>query len=97
MDLREERILENERAFEAINRRLKADLKRVDDGDEPVAFVCECGHSECHESVMLSVAEYEAAHDHPARFVIVRGHAMPDVEDVVDGNDRFERVQKHEI
>ncbi len=97
MDLQEERILENERAFEAINRRLKADLKRVPDGGEPVAFVCECGRTDCHESVHLSVTEYEQAHDHPARFVVVPGHAMPEVEDVIDRHERFERVQKREI
>ncbi len=97
MDLREERILENERAFEAINRRLKADLKRVGDGQEPVPFVCECGHTECHESVMLTVAEYEQTHAEARDFVVVPGHEIPDVEDATGTNERFTRVRKREV
>jgi len=98
VDLREERILENERAFEAINRRLKTDLQRVDEDErQPVAFVCECGHTECHESVMLTIGEWERTHAEASEFVVLPGHEIPDVEDTLAANERFLHIRKHQV
>ncbi len=98
MDLREERIVENERAFETINQRLRRDLERSgEDGDSPAAFVCECGHAGCHDSVELTVAEYRAAHVEEGDFVVIPGHEIADVEYVIERHDRYLRIRKREI
>ena len=98
MDLREERILENEQAFAAINQRLRHDLERSGDDDgELAAFVCECGQTACHDSVMLTTVQYVEAHRDPRDFVVLNGHEIPDVEDVVERAERYVRVRKHAL
>jgi len=56
--------------------------------------VCECGNIECLERLRLTAAEYDAAHAHPAQFVVVDGHVASDVEDVVARHDRYIVVRK---
>ncbi len=94
MDERSQRILENERAFRVINQRLRADLERGGE-DGPVQFVCECGHSECHESIQLTPAEYADVHVREDQFVTMAEHVLPDVEHVVASTDRYVVVRKH--
>ncbi len=95
MDERTQRILENERAFRIINQRLRADLERGGEDGE-VLFVCECGHTACHESVHLTSAEYAEAHVREDQFVTMADHVLPDVESVVASTDRYVVVRKHE-
>ncbi len=95
MDERSQRILENERAFRVINQRLRADLERSGEDGE-VLFVCECGHTACHESVRLTSAEYADVHVREDQFVTMAGHVLPEVEDVVESTDRYVVVRKHE-
>ncbi len=99
MDLREERILENEQAFATINQRLRRDIERASDvaDDDPVAFVCECGQAACHDSVELTVSEYRATHVDPRDFVVIPGHEIPDVEDVIQRAERYLRIRKHAV
>lgn len=95
MDARAQRIANNESRFREINERLRVDLRALPDDDAPVEFVCECGRSDCAQPVPLTLSEYEAVRAGPLDFAIVPGHESPDVEDVVDVNDRFARVRKH--
>jgi hypothetical protein len=63
--------------------------------EEPtLAIVCECADPYCAERITLTPAEYDAAHNDPAQFTIVPGHATLDVEEVVARNDRFEVMRK---
>ncbi|HEV2062361.1 MAG TPA: hypothetical protein VGR12_05870 [Solirubrobacteraceae bacterium] len=95
MDERARRIAENETRFRRINERLREDLRALPDDGAPVDFVCECGHVECADPVPLSLNEYEAVRASSLEFFIVPGHEAPDVEDVVDVNERYARVRKH--
>ena len=95
MDARARRIADNESRFREINERLRRDLRALPDDREPVAFVCECGRLDCAESVPLSLEEYETIRASSLDFFVVPGHQSPDVEDVVDINERYARVRKH--
>ncbi len=94
MDARAKRIAENESRFRDINERLRGDLSALPATDEQVAFVCECGLLECAQPVLLTLAEYEAARADALDFLVVPGHEIPDVEDVVEATERFARVRK---
>ena len=94
MTTRERRIVENEQAFRAINERLRDDLARAEDGGDLVAFVCECGHVACHDSVELTAPEYVATHARDDQFVALDDHVIPDVEVVVERTDRYVVVRK---
>jgi hypothetical protein len=79
VDLREERILENEQAFAAINQRLRHDLERSGDDDgELAAFVCECGQTACHDSVLHGheIPDVEDVVERAERYLRVRKHAL---------------------
>ncbi len=57
-------------------------------------FVCECSDPACAEALEISPAEYERVRADGARFLVVAGHQLPEVERVVEGNDRFLVVEK---
>jgi hypothetical protein len=93
---RRRRIAENEARFREINDRLAQDLRRLPVDGDPVAFVCECGHVDCTEHVHVSVPEFAEVREERMRFVLLPGHEIADVEDVVARTDRYVVVRKHE-
>src|SRR5262245_53749594 len=84
----------NEALFREMNERVQEQVSLVKGDGEPFVVVCECGEIECLERVWVTSAEYDAAHSHPAQFVVVEGHVAPDVEKVVARNDRYVVVRK---
>ena len=91
---REARLAQNEALFREMNERVEATVLATAGEDEPFVVVCECGNIECLERLRLTAAEYDAAHLHPAQFVVVDGHVASDVEDVVARHDRYVVVRK---
>ncbi len=89
MDARAKRIAENESRFREINERLRDDLRALPDDQQPVEFVCECGHADCTESVRLTVDEYERVRQDSTHFAMLPGHQIEDVEDVVYAGERY--------
>ena len=80
-------------AFREVNERI-AEL-RGEWGEPAVAlFICECSDAACTQSVEISPDEYEQVRRNGARFVVLAGHQLPEVERVVEGNDRFLVVEK---
>lgn len=56
--------------------------------------ICECSNSGCAESLEISAADYEAVRTEGARFVVLPGHELAEVERVVEGNSRYLVVEK---
>jgi hypothetical protein len=90
VSLREERVGKNEALFREVNER----IREVTAFDGDVEFLCECGDASCTQPITMTVAEYEAVRAKATRFAIVPGHEFPDMEDVVEQNDRFAVVEK---
>jgi hypothetical protein len=90
------RVANNEARFREINETLQRGLSQLPQDPRPVAFICECGMRTCEATVPVTGEEYEAVRAHPRRFVIVPGHEFPEAETVVDLNERFAVVEKHE-
>jgi hypothetical protein len=58
-------------------------------------WVCECADEECFEPIELTMDEYEAIREHPARFPVLPGHELTtDVEVVVETHERYLVVEK---
>ena len=57
-------------------------------------FVCECSDPACTGALEISPAEYEQVRADGARFLVLAGHQLPEVERVVGGNDRYLVVEK---
>jgi hypothetical protein len=89
---RERRIALNEAAFRIANERMLSWEER--DGDAPEDYLCECADPDCRAQVPVTRPEYEAVRANPLRFLIVPGHEVPDVEDVVERHERYAVVEK---
>jgi hypothetical protein len=89
VDPRTERVGKNEAVFREVNERIN-DVSRFESGE----YHCECGNAACAETVPMAVADYEAVRSDPTFFVVVPGHEIPDLEDVIVRNEAFLVVQK---
>jgi hypothetical protein len=95
-DERAARLATNEARFREINERVARDLEPiVETQDELLPFVCECGRPSCTDAISLSIAEYESVRKDATKFVVVSGHEIEDVEDVIERTNRYAVVRKH--
>jgi hypothetical protein len=90
LDLRRQRAAKNQSLFREVNERIE-DLSA---SASFTTFICECMDETCDSSVVLTVEEYEHIRAHSNRFVVLRGHQVPEVEQVVETNERFLVVAK---
>jgi hypothetical protein len=91
----ERRAGENEVLYREVNERVRELNERFGLDHDLVDFVCECARLDCSERIRLTVPEYERLRDSPIRFAIVLGHDQPEIESVVEENERFAVVEKH--
>ena len=92
---REARIAKNEAIVREINEGIEeAKASRTPEGDAPM--MCECGNLDCELLIAITVSEYEDVRQNARRFVVVKGHVIPDVELVVAEMERFIVVEKRE-
>ena len=63
------------------------------DGDMELYF-CECADIECREKVSLGRSDYRRVRADSRHFVVMTGHAVPDVETVIDVHDGWAVVEK---
>jgi hypothetical protein len=93
-DERALRAAQNQALFREVNERIEA----LNTGFSLVLpmgdWVCECADDNCSERMSLTPAEYEAIRRHPDRFPVLPGHEVPEVETVVEVNDRYVVVEK---
>ena len=57
-------------------------------------YLCECSDRSCTEPISLTRWEYEAVRAESNRFAIALNHENPDIDLVVEENDRFATVDK---
>jgi hypothetical protein len=88
-----DRLVRNQLLFREVNDRIRELRERFDVQGE-TDFLCECSREDCIERVSLAVHEYEGVRSSPTLFVIVPGHEVLEVDQVVDVNERFMLVEK---
>jgi hypothetical protein len=90
----QQRLALNEVLFKEVNER----IREISDGfgrDEATYdFLCECSDPTCTKRVVLTPAEYEEVRSDPTRFVVAKGHAMHEIESVVEQADDHVVVEK---
>ena len=95
---REERLAANEALFREVNERvaeLASQYVRSETGSA-VDFTCECGRSECSETMMMTIVEYEAIRANATHFGVVPQHEQPEIERVIERHPRYFVVEKRE-
>jgi hypothetical protein len=88
VDVRGRRVGENEAMWREIN-----ELTPPEPGVMNLVF-CECGIVTCTERVSMTAGEYADVRKRSTTFVVAPGHELPDVERVVETNERFRIVDK---
>jgi hypothetical protein len=61
-----------------------------------VDFTCECGRIDCSETMMMTIAEYEAIRAHSTHFGVVPQHEQPEIESVIERHPSYFVVEKRE-
>jgi hypothetical protein len=95
VDPRQERLARNEALFRDVNERVRAIAARHGDDNHVYEFYCECSNADCTFHLRATLGQYEAVREHSARFLIVPGHSLPEIEQVVEENDDWWVVEKH--
>jgi hypothetical protein len=90
------RVAANESAFREVNEAIERGLWPGEE-DSLVAFRCECASLDCAQLLELTLNEYERVRAESRRFLLVRGHELPDVETVVDAYERYVVVEKRAV
>jgi hypothetical protein len=93
---RKERIARNEAAFRELNESLDTNVHRRRNEPGYAGFVCECGNDDCETTVRLALDDYAEIRADARLFFLVPGHEAPDTEDVVEQNDGYLVVRKHD-
>ena len=94
MDERTRRIGQNEALYRAVNEKIEGLNEAFGLVAESMAVVCECGKLECAEQIELDIPSYERVRADPELFIVVPGHEIPDVEDVVEQHGTYDVIRK---
>jgi hypothetical protein len=94
MDPREDRLARNEEIFRRVNERLRELGEAFSIVSERATFVCECSDATCAEQIEMTLAEYEFARENPARFLMLPGHELPELETVIRKTEHYVIVEK---
>ena len=81
---------ENESLLREVNDR----IEEIADDAASMEFLCECADPDCTETLELSVMEYELIRSSPVRFPVKPGHIDPELERVVEEDERYVVVEK---
>lgn len=96
MGERERKLGLNEAMFRQVNERLEELNRTFADFTDRLHVVCECADMACAEMIDVPAADYERIRSDPTLFILVTGHEVADVEDVVEVLPDFEVVRKRE-
>lgn len=99
MEERFERQARNERLMRTVNDRIAALDERATGWAAPeqrFEFQCECGQRGCEGRLLMTLTEYERVRAQRDRFALVPGHETPQIESVVQQDERYLIVDKRD-
>jgi hypothetical protein len=89
------RVGSNEAMFRRINESVETDYSETGFAGL-IGFLCECGDSDCEETIEMTRREYESVREDARRFAVIGDHVFEDTEDIVERHRRYVVVEKHE-
>lgn len=104
----ERRLVENQAIFRAMNERVQKGFDRLNDiveqdgssdhygidKDTVLSFYCECSDASCLTRIDMTLREYADFHKDRKSFVIVNGHEIKEIEEVVAKKPDYNVVRK---
>lgn len=94
-DRQQEQLAANEDLFRQINERVEDVAATHGSDSHEYEFFCECSDPGCSERVRLTLAEYRRVREDGARFIVVKGHVVKEIERVVQDAEDHAVVEKH--
>jgi hypothetical protein len=91
---RQRRIGMNEALFREVNDRLQELAEGFVRTPGKLDLICECGNASCASRIEMDRDEYEHVRSDSTTFAIVKGHEIPDVEEIVEQRKRYDVVRK---
>ena len=91
MDERTRRVAENEALFRQVNEHVVGTERRP---AERFEILCECGDEACMEHLRVTTEAYEGARSQSSDFLLKPGHAIPELETVLESNGEYDVVRK---
>lgn len=91
---RELRAARNQSLFRGVNEKLKGINQAFEVIAGTHAVTCECADLQCIATVEIASDEYTRVRANPRRFVVLRGHIVPEVETVVAEHNGYVVVEK---
>jgi hypothetical protein len=88
------RAARSQATFRELNERIEEVNDSFDSIDGELSLVCECADASCTQAITMTRSEYERLRASPQRFAVVPGHVDPELERVVEVDERFEVVEK---
>jgi hypothetical protein len=86
---RELRAAQNQMLFRSRNEQMIELGEAVSGPPVELDFVCECADEGCMDRIRLSALQFLAVESDKNQFIVVRGHEMPEVEDVIAERENF--------
>jgi hypothetical protein len=84
----------NESIFREVNEQIESLNRDFGTERENMTAICECANGDCTERLEIPVAEYEKVRADARRYIIVKGHDLPEYEAVVAQEDGYDVVEK---
>ena len=94
-DAQKTRLARNEDLFRQVNEEIDDLATRHGDDSHVYEFFCECSDVDCSERVHLTLRQYAHVRDDPARFVVVKGHVLVEIEHVIESAEDHVLIEKH--
>jgi hypothetical protein len=96
-DISSERAARNQSLYRSANEQLKPINQAAEQLGDPVSeWICECADTTCVLHVYATLSEYERVRSNPRAFIVFQGHIYPEVERILEENDRYTTVEKHD-
>jgi hypothetical protein len=83
-------------AAEVNGRQVNEAIERGTRTATAAVFVCECGNVGCNSTIELTIAAYESVRSGFERFLVVPGHELEDIEDIVERHQNYFVVAKRD-
>jgi len=80
----------NEQLFKRVNEEIDERSAAQDD----LEYLCECADTSCSRTIRLTHAEYEGVRANRDHYLVLPGHVVPAVENVVEHHDGWLVVKK---
>ena len=94
MDERGARLGMNEALFRAVNERVEYLNQSFATVTDTFEVVCECGDAGCVAQIRIASDAYERVRAGTTLFIVVPGHDMAEIEEIVDKQDAYHVVRK---